>query len=60
MGERMKRMALNLKIDQHIILPSGRAARVRYIFADAVLLEYLDNKERLQLSRLFAVKHWGV
>ncbi|UOO87481.1 hypothetical protein [Neisseria arctica] len=56
----MKRMALNLKIDQHIILPSGRAARVRYIFADAVLLEYLDNKERLQLSRLFAVKHWGV
>lgn len=60
MAKKMKRMALTLKMGQHVILPSGRAAKVKHIFADGVHFEYLDNHQRVEFTRLFAVAIWGV
>ncbi|MDK4688511.1 hypothetical protein [Kingella negevensis] len=52
----MKRMALNLKIHQHIILPSGRVARVKEIARDVIVFVYCDTSKRLELSRFFCVE----
>ena len=54
----MKRMSVNLKQGQHVIMPSGQAAKVLNLSYDVIVLEYLESKEEVEVSRLCAAKWW--
>ena len=41
----MIRTAVNLKQGQHIIMPSGQAAKVLNLSYDVIVLEYLESKQ---------------
>ena len=54
----MKRMSVNLKQGQHVIMPSGQAAKVVSMLHDVIVLEYLESKQVVTVSRLCAAKWW--
>lgn len=54
----MKRMSVNLKQGQHVIMPSGQAAKVVSMLHDEIVFEYLESKEEVEVSRLCAAKWW--
>ena len=56
----MNRMAVNLKQGQHVIMPSGKAAKLVHISADELVFEYFETHERCVLSRATAAKWWPV
>ena len=56
----MNRMSVNLKQGQHVIMPSGQAAKVVDLLHDMIVLEYLENKQVVEVSRLCAAKWWPV
>ena len=56
----MNRMSVNLKQGQHVIMPSGQAAKVLNLLHDVIVLEYLESKQVVTVSRLCAAKWWPV
>ena len=54
----MNRMAVNLKQGQHVIMPSGQAAKVVDLLHDVIVFEYLESNETVDVSRLCAAKWW--
>ena len=56
----MKRMAVNLKQGQHVIMPSCQAAKVVDLLHDVIVFEYLESKQVVTVSRLCAAKWWPV
>lgn len=56
----MKRMAVNLKQGQHVIMPSGKAAKVLNLSHDVIVFEYFESKQVVTVSRLCAAKWWPV
>ena len=54
----MKRMAVNLKQGQHVIMPSGQAAKVVDLLHDMIVLKYLESNQVVEVSRLCAAKWW--
>lgn len=56
----MKRMSVSLKVGQHVIMPSGQAAKVINIMHDVIVFEYLESKQVVTVSRLCAAKWWPV
>ncbi|UOO77941.1 hypothetical protein LVJ85_05625 [Neisseria sp. Dent CA1/247] len=55
----MERLALSLKVGQHVILPSGNAAEVVEIGKDTVRFKYLCGGGVVELSRALCCKYWG-
>lgn len=56
----VERLALNLKIGKHVILPSGNAAEVVNIEKYAVIFKYLCGGDMVALSRTLCRRYWGV
>ena len=54
----MKRMSVNLKQGQHVIMPSGQAAKVVDLLHDMIVLKYLESNQVVEVSRLCAAKWW--
>ncbi|MGB4882266.1 MAG: hypothetical protein WBO82_04460 [Neisseria sp.] len=54
----MNRMAVNLKQGQHVIMPSGQAAKVVDLLHDMIVLKYLESNQPVTISRLCAAKWW--
>lgn len=54
----MNRMAVNLKQGQHVIMPSGQAAKVVDLLHDVIVLKYLVGDQVVEVSRLCAAKWW--
>ena len=54
----MNRMAVNLKQGQHVIMPSGQAAKVVDLLHDMIVLKYLEGDQVVEVSRLCAAKWW--
>lgn len=48
--------SLNLRPGQHIVLPSGRAAAVVELRRHTVLLSYLGNAGKVEMSRRALVR----
>ena len=54
----MNRMAVNLKQGQHVIMPSGQAAKVVELLHDVIVFKYLEGDQLVDVSRVFAAKWW--
>lgn len=54
----MKRMSVNLKQGQHVIMPSGQAAKVVSMLHDEIVFEYFEAAQVVTISRLCAAKWW--
>lgn len=54
----MIRMSVNLKQGQHVIMPSGQAAKVVDLLHDVIVFEYIESNEPVTISRLCAAKWW--